>query len=159
MHNCFADGLIHQIVDDYSDMVIRIALQYVRSRPDAEDIMQEVFLSLLGRPAFADGQHLKAWLIRVTINKSKNHLKKLKRRRETALDLADNHLTHEQAEMLEELSLLPEDDRNIIYLYYYEGYSASEIGGIIGKKQKAVLMRLSRARAKLRHLLEERQEY
>lgn len=156
MHSFTGEEFMHHAVNRYSDMLIRIAFQYARSRADAEDIAQGVFIALLKQPPFHDETHLKAWLIRAAINKSQDYLRAAKRRNAVPLGHAANRLTQKQAEMLEELQELPENDRNILYLFYYEGYSAKEITQIIGIKEKAVLMRLSRAREKLKALLEKK---
>jgi len=154
MDNLVGGEFISRVVNQYSDTIVRIAVQYTRNRADAEDIMQEVFLSLLKQPSFNDERHLKAWLIRVAINKSKNHLKVAARTKTVPLADAEHYLTKSQHSMLEELNELPEQDRNAVYLFYYEGYTAKEIASLIGGSQKAILMRLSRAREKLRHLLD-----
>ena len=145
---------IHRVVNQYSDMLIRIAFQYARNRPDAEDIAQDVFITLLKQLPFGDETHLKAWLIRATINRSQDCIRASKRRSVVPLDAVANQLSQAAVEMLEELQELPENDRNIIYLFYYEGYTAKEISEMFGKKEKAVLMRLVRARGKLKKLLE-----
>ena len=158
MYSFIDNEFINRIVRQYSDMIFRIAIQYTKNRADAEDIMQEVFFSLIKKPFFNSEEHLKAWLIRVTINRSKNYLKALKKRNTVALSTVENYLTEKQSIMLDELQELSEKDRNIIYLFYYEGYKAKEIADILGKKEKAVLMCLSRARARLKVLLEDKNE-
>ena len=146
---------ITNAVHRYSDMVIRIAFGYTRNIPDSEDIMQEVFLSLLSVPLFFSGEsHLKAWLIRVAINKCKNHLKSAKRKQMLPLSAAEYRLTESAEKLLDQLDALPPKDRTIVYLFYYEGYTAKEIAVMTDSKEKAVLMRLSRARAKLKNILE-----
>lgn len=61
-------GFIEYVVEKYSDMVVRIAYQNLKNQADDEDVTQEVFIKLLKQPDFNDEEHLKAWLIRVTIN-------------------------------------------------------------------------------------------
>ncbi|MCL1900930.1 MAG: RNA polymerase sigma factor [Firmicutes bacterium] len=152
--NNFAKLDFNAAVNKYSDTIIRIAFQYTKNRADAEDIMQDVFFSLIKQPPFSSEEHLKAWIIRVTINKSRNYYKASKKRQFVSLESVSNSLTAHQTEKLSEVMELPEDDRNIIYLFYYEGYKAKEIAKILDKKEKAVLMRLGRAREKLKYLLE-----
>ena len=108
------------------------------------------------QPSFEDEQYLKAWLIRVAINKSKDYLRAAKRRNTLPLDIFENTLTEKQKFVFDELEELSALDRNIIFLFYYERYTAKEIAKIMDKKEKAILMRLSRAREKLKHLLEEK---
>lgn len=143
------------IVNEYADMIFRIAYQNVRRRHCAEDIMQETFLALLKKKSFKDAAHLKAWLIRVTLNKCRDFFR-AERRREIPLDAAENFLlAPEREETLEEIFMLPPGDASIIYLHYYEGYTAAEIGKIVKKSENAVYIRLARAREKLKKLLEE----
>ena len=108
-----------QIIRQYSDMIYRIAVHNLGNIADAEDILQDVCISLLTKcPKQRDPEHIKAWLIRVTINKC-NSLHRLawRKRRESLEDYT--HLeAPEQSEIMEEIRLLPKDYRNIIYLYY-----------------------------------------
>lgn len=161
MSNFSKNNFIDYAVSTCSDMLIRIAYQHTRNKSDAEDIVQEVFLALLKQPQFnydltfdtIEQEHLKAWLIRVAINKCKNYLKSAGRRRTVPLEYVDYKLTEFQSETLEELQQLSEDERNILYLFYYESYSAKEIAKILNQKENAVFTRLSRARAKLKKYL------
>ena len=153
------DAFIQTVVDRYSNMVFRVAFQYVRNRDDAEDLVQEVFLALLEylfRAEFQSEEHMKAWLIRVAINKSKNVIKLNARHRRT--DMSEYMLSTEQPQfddlefVLDQLSAI---DREVIYLHYYEGYSAKEIAEMIHKTEKSVFKRLSRSRTKLKKFLSE----
>lgn len=145
---------IEYAVMQYSGMITRLAFQYTRNKADAEDIMQEVFIALLRQPQFETKEHLKAWLIRVSINKSKDLLRSAKRRATVALK-HDYPFTDAQSAVFDELQKLPDKDRDILYLFYYEGYSAKEIADILGKKESAIFMHLTRAREKLKNFLEE----
>ena len=147
------NNFIDYAVNTYSDMLIRIVYQHTRNKADSEDIVQDTFLSLIKQPDFNEEEHLKAWLICVTINKCKNYIKSLKRKRTVPLEYAEYKLTEFQYEILEELQELPEEDRNILYLFYYEGYSAKEIAEILDKKENAIFTQLNRARAKLKKTL------
>ncbi len=150
------DRILSHVVTQYSDMIFRVSYQYVGNRQDAEDIVQEVFLALVQRLQdiyFNDEEHLKAWLIRVTINKSINVAKYNARRRTCE---ADNNLhtdDHIFGELDYELSKLSDSDRQIVYLHYYEGYSAKEISDFLGLRENTVHKRLSRAREKLKKFL------
>lgn len=151
--NDFQD--INYIVNTYGDMLYRLAYQYTRNASESQDITQEVFMAMLKKMPFKTEEYLKAWLIRVAINKSKNYLKS-SRKKVVALDESIQAAEYNHDDGLEEIKLLPESDRNIIYLYYYEGYSAKEIAKILGKTANSVNIKLSRAREKLKSLLEER---
>ena len=132
----------------YTDTVYRVAVHNTRTTADAEDITQEVFLRLLeSRKTFRDEEHIKAWLIRVTINLCKNHL------RDTARVFPEWNLTAEEMptqSVLDAVRALPEMQRNAVYLHYYEGYTAREIAEILGSKTNTVLSHLRRARETLR---------
>jgi len=134
----------------YTDTVYRVAVHNAPTRADAEDVTQEVFEKLLtGRREFADDEHLKAWLIRVTINLCKNL------RRDSRCDggaLTDDLPAPERGDgsVLEAVRALPPKYRNAIYLHYYEGYTAAEIGEILGAGQNTVLSWLSRGRETLK---------
>ena len=142
-----------KVVEAYSDMIMRIAYQNLKCVHEAEDVMQEVFLALINKRKFADDEHLKAWLIRVTVNKCRDVLRK-KRRSDLPLGVAESFLfSPEQSGILEEIFELPPDDRTVIYLHYYEGYNAAEIGKILIKSENAIYIKLTRAREKLKDIL------
>jgi RNA polymerase sigma-70 factor (ECF subfamily) len=120
--------------------------------------MQETFLALVKkRPHIADENHLKYWLIRVAVNKSRNLIKSAAWRRLVSLEAAATRykLNDGDIGVIDYINKLPREERNIVILHYVEGFSASEIGGIIGKTEAAVFKRLSRIRAKLRGMREE----
>lgn len=148
---------INYVVNTYGDMLYRLAYQYTRNSSESEDIAQDVFVAMLKKMPFKSEEHLKAWLIRVAINKSKNYLKSARKKvlsLDENIDVAGPPLKEDDG--LEELNLLPEFDRSVIYLYYYEGYSVREIAKMTGKSANSINIRLSRSREKLKTLLEER---
>ena len=114
----------------FTDTVYRVALHNTVNSSDAEDVVQEVFIKLLeSNKAFSDGEHLKAWLIRVTVNLCRDKLRKSNR--ETLVENAFAFKTgEEKPDVIEAVKSLPENYRNTIYLHYYEGYTAKEIGKI-----------------------------
>lgn len=121
-----------------------------RCKSDAEDVTQEVFVRLLeSSKKFKDGEHLKAWLIRVTINECRTLMRKYSRETEQSAEIADCAV-YDGDSVLEAVKALPENYRNAIYLHYYEGYTAKEIGKILDAKENTVLSWLSRGRAALR---------
>ncbi|MBR1476997.1 MAG: RNA polymerase sigma factor [Lachnospiraceae bacterium] len=144
-------------VTEFSDMIYRIAYQNMLNIADAEDVVQEVLFKLLKhRGAFADREHIKAWLIRVTVNQCKDIHKILFRRKEVSIeDIEEFDAASDESDdyVFLELSKLPKEDRNVIYLYYYEGYSIREIAEILKKNQNTVNARLTRARRKLEKIL------
>ena len=147
---------INNIVNTYGDMLYRVAYQYTRNRSEAEDITQDVFVAMLKKLPFKSEAHLKAWLIRVAINKSINYLKSSRKKVLSLDENIDVEAKHSETDEIEELQELPEFDRSVIYLYYYEGYSIKEIAKITGKSANSINIRLFRAREKLKTLLEER---
>lgn len=157
MKNLTNENYITAAVNTYSDTVFRVAFQYVKNRVDAEDVLQEVFLTLYKKtPQFSvDDDGLKAWLIRVTINKSKDFLRANKRRRAFVRNYQPPTQTNPYDEVFEALDKLSELDRNAIYLHYYEGYTAKEIAQILGGNERAITKRIERARKKLKVFLGE----
>lgn len=135
-------------------MLMRIAYRYTRSAAESEDIMQDTFLALMDKRTFSSEEHIKRWLIRVVINKSKNYLKSAARKT-LPLDETAVSFSPQEREVISELDKLGPTDRNIIYLHYYERYSLKEIGKILRLTQNAVYIRVTRARKKLKNLMEE----
>ncbi|MBQ7966152.1 MAG: sigma-70 family RNA polymerase sigma factor [Ruminococcus sp.] len=146
-----------QVVRLYADMIYRIALHNLKNEADAQDIFQEVCLTLLTKeaPLFND-VHLKHWLIRVTINKCKNFKKSLwQQRTESLADyLPDGEIDFE-SQVLELIYSLPQKYRNVVYLYYCEEYTVPEIAEILGENKNTVNSKLQRARKRLRTILKE----
>ncbi|HAX84112.1 MAG TPA: RNA polymerase subunit sigma-70 [Ruminococcaceae bacterium] len=134
----------------FTDTVYRVAVHNSARTADAEDITQSVFVKLLeSEKAFRGTEHLKAWLIRVTINLCRDELRK-----NANIVLCEAPLPKNAAEkedsVIEAVRALPENYRNAVYLHYYEGYSAKEIGKILDAKPNTVLSWLSRGRAMLK---------
>lgn len=148
-----------EAVSRYQDMVYRIALHQIGSPADGEDAVQEVFLKLFTCQAPFDGEdHLRRWLIRVTVNHCRDLQKSPWKRRRVSLDALPVEPVFqqpEQAELYREVMALPEKYRTVLYLFYYEELSIREIAEILRIKQSAVTTRLSRARAKLKEHLAE----
>lgn len=154
----FTDEQYTCLVKKYIDTVFRVALNYLKNRADAEDICQDVFLKLLQqKKPFQSEEHIRSWLIRVTINACKNVLRSPWHRRESI----DDHIPKlvftkdGRGEMYHAVMELPLHYRIPLYLYYYEGYSTQQIAGILSIPKNTVCTRLSRARQLLRQELEE----
>ena len=155
MLNIQTEKQYREIVEKYSDMIYRIAYQRVLNQYDAEDIVQEVFVKLLcNKSYFRDGEHVKAWLIRVTVNLCVNYKKKLARQKTISASQLEIPFTEPEREILEELYLLSDEDRIILYLYYYEEYKIREIAKILRQKQNTINSKLTRARNKLKKIME-----
>lgn len=148
---------VNRAIERYADTVRRICFVHLKNRADTEDIFQTVFVKyLLRSEPFASEEHERAWIIRVTLNACKDLLKSFFRSRTVPLEeLTDRAMPAEteQREVLQAVLALPVPYRDVIYLHYYEGYTAPEIAGILGKNVNTVYTRLTRARGLLRQAL------
>ena len=143
-----------ELLQKYSAMVLRVAFSNVKNMQDAQDIAQDVFLSVLTKcPQFESEEHEKAWLIRVTINRCKNHVKSFWNRRTEGLSEDLSYLPKEETGVMEAVLALPQNYRNAIHLHYYEGYSINEIAELLHKKPATVGTWLARGRAALKSAL------
>lgn len=146
---------IVRIVETYSDMLIRIAINRVRCMADAEDIVQAVYLRLMTRqPRLQSPEHERAWLIRSTINLCLDYQKSSAHRTNVPLsqEIAASQ-SEETGEVLEVVWKLPEPDRYILYLFYFEELKVKEIATLLNEQTGTITSRLSRARRKLESLL------
>ena len=145
-------------VTRHQDMVYRIALHWFGVPQDAEDAVQEVFLRLYTEKKPFDGpEHLRRWLIRVTVNVCKDALKSPWRKRRVPLESIPEPVfeQQEQRELYREVLALPEKYRTVLGLYYYEELSTKEIAALLGIRQTAVTTRLARGRELLKQRLKE----
>jgi len=146
---------VERVIEKYSDMVYRIALTRLGNVENAEDIYQEVFLKYSEKsPDFKNDEHEKAWLIRVTINLTKN-LKKFMNNKSIE-NLNENILfeTPEESEIFSVVCDLPQNYKTVVYLFYYEGYKVNEIAKLMDTKEGTIKTWLYRAREILRENLE-----
>ncbi len=152
-----SEAEVNRAVDLYADTVRRICMVHLKSYADTEDIFQTVFLKyILSSAAFENDEHEKAWFIRVTINACKDFLKSFFRKNVDSLDEAvplSVDIAKDHREVLEAVLVLPEKYRDVIYLNYYEGYSAVEIGELLNKNVNTIYTWLSRAKELLRETL------
>lgn len=142
----------------YIDTVYRVAFNYIKSPADAEDITQNVFLKLLQEKKFFESdEHVKHWLIRVTVNECKNLIRSRWWRMESYEDYAQTLSFDNQAQsvLFNAVMALPRKYRIPIYLHYYEGYSTQEIGKILKIPKNTVCTQLKRGRELLKKSLEE----
>lgn len=146
---------IARLYEAYSRDVYRLALSYLHSKHDAEDICQSVFLKLLEKDVVLLPSKEKAWLLTCAANACKNHLASFWKKNVQELDDTLTFDTPEEQDLWQQLLALSPKDRALLHLYYYEGYSQEEIAGILRITRTAVQTRMQRARQKLRKELEE----
>ena len=150
---------LDNIIDTYADMVYRIALIQMKNRDDAQDVFQEVFFRLVKNiDKIENEEHLKYWLIRVTINCSKTSIKNILKNK--TLPIEENiylgksfENSTEYLELFEKINKLPKKYSTVIFLFYYEELSVKEISSITKQKESTVKSQLSRARTMLKDML------
>jgi len=154
---------VERIVKQYTTMVFRIAYNNVKIVEEAEDIVQDVFVKFMRAKNFESDEHVKAWLIRVTINMCKNYHLLFRNSKTVPLDenisciSAQPQGVHEEFQgIYEELRKLKVNYRNVLYLYYFEGYTIPEIAKILKKSTGTISTWLSRAKKNFRPILAER---
>lgn len=147
----------NRAIERYGDTVRRLCMIHLKNEADTQDIFQTVFLKyLLHDKPFASQEHEKAWFIRVTINACKDLLKSVFRSRTVPLEELSTQIVHlpdPRREVLEAVLELPQRERQVVYLHYYEGYTAPEIGRLLGKNVNTIYTNLARARERLRERL------
>lgn len=158
--NEYAAGA-EKLFDHYGNSILRLAYSYLHNMPDAEDVLQDTLIQYLRTaPHFEDAAYEKNWMMRVAGNISKNRLK-YKRVRQS--DELSDELTADGREDLsfvwEAVKSLPVMYREVIHLYYYEGYSTAEIASILGEKDSTVRSHLCRGREKLQEILKEAYDF
>ena len=152
---------VAQILDTYGDTILRYAYSYLHNQSDTEEVLQDTLIQFLKtRPVFESDEHEKAWLLRVAGNLCKNRLKYNSLRQ---TDELREELIAEQREDLsfiwDAVQALPVQYREVIHLFYREGYSTREISQILGRKEATIRSDLSRGRGKLKELLKEAYDF
>lgn len=145
-----------QAIERYADTVKRLCMIYLKNHADTEDVFQNVFLKYVLHPMpFRDREHEKAWFIRVTVNECKDVLKSAFRRRNVPLENARELAAEETrgTDVIDAVRSLPQKYKDVVYLHYYEGYTAAEIGRILHRRENTVYTHLARAREALRERL------
>jgi RNA polymerase sigma-70 factor (ECF subfamily) len=146
-----------KLLKEYGDSILRLAYSYLHNMSDAEDVLQETLIQYIkASPQFESEIHKKAWLLRVACNISKNRIKYNKIRNSDELS---EQLAAEQKEDLafvwEAVKELPSKYREVIHLFYHEGYSTAQIARILNKNETTVRSLLHRGRSKLKFVLKE----
>ncbi len=151
MQEKFPSGItVEDVFERYYNTVYRLAFARMKNVNDAEDVLMTVFLRLVSsKICFNDEEHIKAWLIKVTVNASKSLLTSAVFRLSAPLDDSPETEMQEKSEVYYAVLELPSRYRTVVHLFYYEGYSVKEIADILGAKEATVKTWLRRAREKL----------
>lgn len=148
---------IARIFKTHAQTVYRVCYSFMGSAADAEDATQATFMKLVDHPrSFESEQHEKAWLIVCASNLCRDMLKSAGRTRVTAMperEVADPRQADPIDATLDAVMRLPERYKDVVYLYYYEGYKTGEIAKMLGEKPSTVRNRLRDAREMLRKTL------
>jgi len=150
------ENQLRNAMTTYGNTVYRLALCRLQNIADAEDVYQDVFLRLFSQSESDwEGEHLKAWLIRTTLNRCADLYRFRLRRPVLSLEeIADvSGVSEEAYELWEAVSQLPEKLRTPIHLHYGEGYSTGEIAAMMKIPAATIRTRLHRGREKLKTLL------
>ena len=147
------------LMDRYRDNLFAVAFNVCKNAADADDVVQDTFVQYhTQNRQFESEQHIKAWLIRVAINRSINVTRSLWRRSSLPLEDYMESLPFEAPEdstLFAQVMALPEKYRVVIHLFYYEDYPVKDIASILKVSENNVKVRLSRGRALLKKALKE----
>ena len=150
-----------RMLNDYGNSVLRLAYSYLHNMADAEEVLQDTLVQFLKTaPALESKEHEKAWLLHVAANMSKNRIR-YNTVRQTD-QLIDELVAEERDDLSfvwEAVKALPEKYREVIHLFYHEGYQTAQIAKILGMKETTVRSNLSRGREKLKTVLKEAYDF
>lgn len=151
--------LAEDIMQEYGNMIFRLAYASMRNRADAQDVLQDVLVSFIkNNPDFDNENHVKAWLIKTTANRCKNmHLSAWFRLKSDVegFDIVYEDKTSRE-DILTAINQLSANERLLIHLFYYEEYTSAEIAELLHKNENTIRSQLARARKKLKTDLEEK---
>lgn len=144
---------VEQAVKSYADMVYRLALLHSKNKGEAEDAFQEVFLKLCShQDSIISEEHLKAWLIRVTINQCRSMAVTVWNQRRVSLDEVPEPVADEKedySEVYDAVKGLPDKYKQAIHLFYFEEMTISEIASALHKKEATIKTWISRGKKML----------
>ena len=155
MHQAETNGRAEMILTRFGDSILRYAYTYLHNMSDAEEVLQDTLVQFLKTaPEFESENHEKAWLLRVAANLSKNRIRYNKLRE---ADELNEELVAEEREDLsfvwEAVKSLPVKYREVIHLFYHEGYQTAQIAKVLGRNESTVRSDLRRGREKLKEVL------
>lgn len=155
---------VERALNLFGNDILRLAYSYLKSRYDAEDIVQEALIRLMqSAKVFEEEEYMKAWLLRVASNLCKDRLKSASYQREVAIpegyDIeAPENDRQEESQIMKSVMALPDKYRSVIHLYYFEEYSTKEIAEILEKKETTIRSLLKRGRERLANLYSQENE-
>jgi len=154
------DVFKREMTEKYFDMVYRLALARTKDKSTADDVCQEVFLRYIKSDKdFESEQHIKAWLITVTINCSKSVFTNSWFQKTVPLSEEIVFTTPEKSDLFDQVRKLPKKYATVIHLHYREDMSIAEIASLLGMKESTVKSHLFRGRQQLKELLGGRYDY
>ena len=153
---------VQQLIQLYQNNLLTAAFNICQNQMDAEDAVQETFVQYYtSRKEFENEQHIRAWLLRVVINKVKNINRTFWKKNKCSLEYYMETLSFpdsQSRDLFEEVMKLPDKYRIVIHLFYYEDYLVREIAEILKLSESNIKVRLSRGRALLKDSLKEEWE-
>ena len=154
---------VQQLIQLYQNNLFTAAFNICQNQMDAEDAVQETFVQYYtSRKEFENEQHIRAWLLRVVINKAKNINRTFWKKNKCSLEDYMETLSFpdsQSRDLFEEVMKLPDKYRIVIHLFYYEDYLVREIAEILKLSESNVKVRLSRGRALLKDSLKEESDH
>lgn len=151
-------------LDTYGNAILRLAYSYLHNIADAEEVLQDTLVQFIHTaPVFENEPHAKSWLMQVAANLSKNRIRSNRIRQAEDLDELQETLAGQESEDLsfvwEAVKSLPKKYREVIHLFYQEGYATGEIARILQRKESTVRSDLKRGRERLKEILQEVYDY
>lgn len=150
---------VDEVFRKYGDGIFSAAVSVCRNRADADDVVQDTLLRYYSLDKeFESEAHLKAWLLRVAINRAKDLTRSVWRRNQVEWNDSMDELAFEEPEdsrLFEAVMALPEKYRTVIHLFYYESYAVDEIAHILRRPKGTVKSQLNRGRTFLKNMLQE----
>lgn len=151
-------------LDTYGNAILRLAYSYLHNMADAEEVLQDTLVQFIHTaPVFENEPHAKSWLMQVAANLSKNRIRSNRIRQAEDLDELQETLAGQESEDLsfvwEAVKSLPRKYREVIHLFYQEGYATGEIARILQRKESTVRSDLKRGRERLKEILQEVYDY
>ena len=144
-------------IERYADTVRRLCVIHLKNDADTEDIFQTVFLKyVLSSVSFESDEHEKAWFIRVTLNACKDLLKSFFHSRTVPLEAVLERPappSPDHGDVWDAVFSLPQKYRDVVYLHYFEDYTAPQISRILGKNVNTIYTLLTRSKQMLREKL------